>query len=85
MKKFARNWTFIVYPDSVPKDWKLFLDNLQIEFVCSPIHNIERPHYHILLKFNCVKSFEEVLIISKILNGSYPNTCHNVELLLLYF
>lgn len=84
-EKIAKNWTIIVFPTSAPFDWVSFLDNLDCEFVLSPLHNIERPHYHILLKFSFAKRFDEVSIISKMINGTSPQICHDVNLLLRYF
>ena len=33
------NWNVLVYPDSAPTNWQETLKDLQISFVCSPLHN----------------------------------------------
>lgn len=33
------NWNVIVYPESAPENWQETLKDLQISFVCSPLHN----------------------------------------------
>lgn len=39
-KRFkTRAWTFIVYPDSAPDNWRDILDELHIPWVESPLHD----------------------------------------------
>ena len=35
----ALAWTFIVYPESAPKNWKEVLDGYHIPWVSSPLHD----------------------------------------------
>lgn len=60
----TRNFACVVYPDSAPNDW---LDRLRSECVpafVSPIHDkdinpdgtIKKPHYHVLVMFDGVKT-----------------------------
>ena len=64
----ARNWCAVVYPDSAPKDWKEYLNNLNIKWACSPLHDkdidddeqIKKAHWHIVLYYAGNKSFEQV-------------------------
>lgn len=35
----ARAWTFIVYPDSAPENWRDILDSKCIPWVESPLHD----------------------------------------------
>lgn len=89
----ARAWTFIVYPDSAPEFWELIIDDLHLEWACSPLHNRDlnptgeqkKPHWHVLLLFTNVKSFEQISELSELVNGTAPQKCHNVKSLIRYF
>ncbi|MGL5934083.1 MAG: Rep family protein, partial [Cetobacterium sp.] len=35
----TRNWSFIVYPDSAPKNWVEIIQEERVPFVVSPIHD----------------------------------------------
>ena len=76
----TRSWTFILYPESAPENWRETLDELFIEWVESPLHDkdvdpegqIKKAHWHILLMFPSVKSYEQVLEITEKLNAPKP-------------
>lgn len=55
MPKTCRYWSFLVYPDSAPVDWKKRLENTLVPSAVSPLHggDEEHPkeHYHVLLGF----------------------------------
>lgn len=54
----ARHFTFILYPESIPNDWKERLETLGICMAISPLHDkdkstvegqeFKKPHYHVL-------------------------------------
>lgn len=66
-----RNWAFVLYPESAPKDWVEQLRQSGIQCAISPLHDKDvdptgtpkKAHYHIILvygnptTFNNVKSF----------------------------
>lgn len=89
----ARAWTFIVYPDSAPKGWELLIDELHLEWACSPLHDKDlnptgeqkKPHWHVVLIFNGMKSYDQICEISETVNGTAPQKCHNVKSLVRYF
>lgn len=89
----CRAWTAVVYPDSAPTNWRDFLDDSHIEWVESPLHEydtnptgeLKKPHWHILLTFTNVKSYDQVLEILKPLNCTVPQRCHNQKSLIRYF
>ena len=64
----TRNWTFVLYPESAPENWREILDDLHIEWVESPLHDKDlnadgehkKPHWHILLMFEGNKSYEQI-------------------------
>ncbi|COE27144.1 Plasmid replication protein [Streptococcus pneumoniae] len=35
----ARNFTFIIYPESIPEDWKTCLEKLDVPMAISPLHD----------------------------------------------
>ena len=37
----TRNWTVVVYPESAPENWREYMDELQIEWVESPLHEFD--------------------------------------------
>lgn len=53
----GRDWTFIVYPESAPDNWRSILDDTFMKWIESPLHDkdvnpdgeIKKPHWHILL------------------------------------
>lgn len=88
----TRNWTCIVYPDSAPEDWVDILNDMHIEFVISPLHDkdknatgeLKKPHWHVLLMFGGVKSYEQVLEVTKKINATIPERCHNAKAMVRY-
>lgn len=79
----TRNWNIIVYPDSAPADWREYMDSLQIEWVESPLHDrdvnadgeVKKPHWHLLLMFGGVKTYEQVCEVIAPLNCPIPKKC----------
>lgn len=81
----TRNWVFIVYPESAPKNWRDILDDFHIEWVESPLHDsdkndageLKKPHWHVLLMFEGVKSVEQVKEVSEAVLGTIPIKCNS--------
>lgn len=88
----TRNWTIVLYPESAPENWRDILDELHIEWVESPLHDKDinadgepkKPHWHVLLMFGGVKSWEQVLEITGQLNAPIPQRCHNAKSMVRY-
>lgn len=88
----TRNWTIVVYPDSAPSNWREIIDSWHIEWVESPLHDSDinadgspkKPHYHILLLFGGIKSYEQVLELIQPLNCPIPTRVHNAKALVRY-
>ncbi|MEJ7331554.1 Rep family protein, partial [Staphylococcus epidermidis] len=65
----TRNWTFVIYPESVFQNWRDVLDNEYIQWVESPLHDkdtnpdgeIKKAHKHILVMYDGVKSYNQIL------------------------
>lgn len=76
----ARYWTFLVYEDSAPENWRSILDDLHAPWVESPYHDKDinpdgepkKPHWHIMMYFEGKKSFEQMLDIVNLLNSPLP-------------
>ena len=83
----TRNWTFLVYDDSAPLDWRHKLDELHIPWVESPLHEfdvnpdgeLKKPHRHVVLPFTGKKSYEQVKIISDSLNSPRPEPINDMR------
>lgn len=88
----TRTWAIVVYPDSAPENWRQYLDDLHIEWVESPLHEydtnasgeLKKPHWHVLLMFSGVKSYEQVLSVIQPLFCPIPQRCHNVKSMVRY-
>lgn len=88
----TRNWTFVLYEDSMPENWVELLDEEHIEWIESPWHDkdvnangeIKKKHKHIALLFGGVKTYEQVKEITDKLNSPIPQRCHNVKALVRY-
>lgn len=81
----TRNWTFVLYPESAVENWKEILQELYSPTLISPLHDkdknpdgsIKKAHYHILLMFDQVKSYNQILEITKKLNATIPQLVHS--------
>lgn len=92
----TRNWIFVGYDESLPHNWRDILDDTHIEWVESPLHDrdvnpetlneetgeleCKKPHYHILLLFPSVKTFEQVkeLVVGQLWQP-IPIVCQSVK------
>lgn len=86
--KRTLNWCIVVYPDSAPANWRDILDDLHIEWVESPLHDMDvnpgtgelkKPHWHVLLLFGSVKTYEQVCEVIAPLNCPIPQRCFSVK------
>lgn len=88
-----RNWTFIVYPDSAPANWRDVIDDLHIQWSASPLHEfdtnadgeIKKPHWHVGVFFDGVKTYQQVLEITKKINATIPQKVASAKGLVRYF
>lgn len=88
----TRNWSCIIYPDSAPINWRDIINDYHIEWIESPLHDkdinangeIKKSHWHILLMFSGVKTFEQVREMTDCLNCPSPQKCHNAKALVRY-
>lgn len=88
----TRNWTFVVYPESAPKNWRELIDEQHIQWVESPLHDndmnedgsTKKPHWHILLMFEGNKSFEQIKELTDKLNCPIPQKVASAKGLVRY-
>lgn len=83
----TRNWTFIVYPESAPENWREILDSLHIPWIESPLHDKDvnpdgekkKAHWHILVFFAGKKSYEQMKVITDSLNSPIPQKVNSAK------
>lgn len=83
----SRNWVFIVYPDSAPKNWREILDGYHVQWIESPLHDkdtnpdgtIKKAHWHVVLLFGSKKSFQQVKEITDELHAPIPQKVVNLK------
>src|SRR5699024_1903507 len=76
----GRDWTFIVYPESAPDNWRTVLDETHLRWIESPLHDkdmnadgeIKKSHYHILLTFDGPVTERQVIKLIDRLNTPPP-------------
>ena len=64
----TRNYATIIYPESAAKNWKELLAKSHVPCFVSPYHNEDKnpdgtpkkPHYHVMLMFDGVKTVDQV-------------------------
>ena len=88
----ALSWTCIVYPESAPENWRDIIDETHIQWVESPLHDkdvnpdgsLKKPHWHVLLMFESIKTVEQVTDVLQGCNGTIPIKCNSAKGLVRY-
>lgn len=88
----CRNWTFLIYEDSVPKNYKEKCEDLKIQIVESPWHcddvngdgSKKKNHKHMVLMYSSVKSFEQVKKDIEVFNGTIPQKVSDTRGMIRY-
>lgn len=78
--KKGRDWTFLVYPESAPKNWRSILDSTHMRWIESPLHDkdvnpngeVKKAHWHIMLSSDGPMTETQIKSIIKPLNGPLP-------------
>ena len=87
-QEVSRTWAMIVYPESAPENWRELIEDLHIKaWVESPLHDSDltaegepkKAHYHVILLFDSIKSYKQVLNITESLNTVIPQRCLSLE------
>lgn len=82
-----RNWAFVLYPESAPKDWKEQLQLTGLQCAISPLHDKDinptnepkKAHYHIILAYSGPTSFNVVKGLTESLNQPIPQPLEQVR------
>lgn len=82
-----RNWACVVYPESLPKDWKTILIQTGLEIAVSPLHNrdinpdgeIKKEHYHLILCYSGPTTYKSVSELTSKLNAPLPQALESVK------
>lgn len=83
----TRNYATVVYPESAPENWKEQLEQMFIPCLISPLHDrdvnpggeLKKPHYHVLLLFDTVKTKEQVKVVLSEIGGVGCETVNSVR------
>lgn len=89
----TRHWVCVLYPESLPDNWRDILDDLHVPYVLSPLHDKDinadgtpkKEHYHCVLVYQGLKSFWQVKEVTDRLNAPIPQVCHNLVGQIRYF
>lgn len=73
----TRNFATVVYPESAPENWQELLSDLKVPAFISPLHDQDinpggekkKPHYHVLIMFEGVKTMEQAEELFKLIGG----------------
>lgn len=76
----TRNFTTVVYPESAPEDWQRILSEKMVPAFISPLHDKDinyesenkeqkKPHYHVMLCFDSVKTLDQAREITTAFGG----------------
>jgi len=88
-----RNWAFVAYPESLPKNWQEILTQTGLPIAISPLHDkdknadgtVKKPHYHVILVYLGPTSFEIVKKITDSLNAPAPISLEAIRGYYRYF
>ena len=88
-----RNWTFVLYPESAPKDWLEQIKLSGLLAAVSPLHDKDvnptgepkKAHYHILLVYSGPTTYNAVAKFTASLNATIPQALESVRGMYRYF
>lgn len=88
----TRNWTFVLYPESAPENWRDYLNEYHIQWIESPLHDKDinadgtpkKPHIHIMLMYEGNKSYSQIKEITDSLNQPIPQKVASARSMVRY-
>ena len=88
----TRNWTFIVYPESAPQNWRSIIDEDHVQWIESPLHDKDvnpdgekkKAHWHILIMYDGPKSYDQIKSLTDKLNSPIPKAVASARGLVRY-
>lgn len=89
----ARGFAFVLYPESAPENWRSIIDDFHVQWAESPLHcfdtnetgEVKKPHWHIVLNFDSVKTPDQVKKLIEPLNSTIPIILNSVKGMVRYF
>lgn len=88
-----RNWSCILYPESMVDEWKELVLSSGIPFAMSPVHDSDynadgepkKPHYHVLFCYSGPNTYNQAEKFSKLLGGTAPQPVESIRGVYRYF
>lgn len=82
-----RNWGFVMYPESMPENWKEILTSAGLPIAVSPLHDMDvnpdgepkKAHYHVLACYSGPTSENVVKRLTDALNAPKPIPIESVR------
>lgn len=77
----GRCFAFCIYEgDSAPENWRKILNNMHLQWCCSPLHDADlngdesekKVHRHVMLFYDGKKSLDQIIEITDELHGTIP-------------
>lgn len=89
----SRHFTFILYPESAIENWRDVLDSFHVSWAASPLHDQDvnadgspkKPHWHIMISFESLKTAEQCNEISSALRGTISQFVQSPRAMVRYF
>lgn len=87
-EKKCRTWNAVVYPESLPENWRELLDDTHLQWVESPLHDkdinatgeTKKAHYHLSIVWDGPVTYKcAANLIREVLNGAAPQACHSLR------
>lgn len=89
-----REWTFVLYPESAPSDWRDIIRQRGLVAAASPLHDKDinadgtpkKPHHHIIVVYDGPTTYSNVSALSVgELNGTIPKVLDSPRGMYTYF
>ena len=88
-----RTWTFVLYPESAPPDWRERLKISGLMAAVSPIHDrdvnptgeAKKPHHHVVVVYSGPTTYNAVAKLTASYNATIPQALESVRGMYRYF
>lgn len=88
-----RTWTFVLYPESAPEDWRERLRLSGLMAAVSPLHDrdtnptgeAKKAHHHVLLVYSGPTTYNAVAKLTASYNATIPQALESVRGMYRYF
>jgi hypothetical protein len=89
-----REWTFVLYPESAPEDWRDIIRQRGLVAASSPLHDRDinadgtpkKPHHHVILVYDGPTTYNNVLTFCQgELKGTVPKVLDSPRGMYTYF